>query len=124
MARHSTPPVTSLASWNAACLGRSIAPTPWPTALATTTFHYEVHATGAHINEEEIGVQDGEAKTMVSYKDLIKVLDLMPNPTTGMTQVTLFTEELGTTAQVSLFNMAGRGHAVVQRPTEPDGPCR
>ena len=75
----------------------------------TTTFHYEVHATGAPcINEEEGGVQDGEDQTMVSYKDLIKVLDLMPNPTTGMTQVTLFTEELGTTAQVSLFNMAGQ----------------
>ena len=31
----------------------------------------------------------------------------MPNPT-GMTQVTLFTEELGTMAKVSLFNMAGQ----------------
>ena len=74
-----------------------------------TTFHYEVHATGeACVNEDEGGVQDGEDQTLVTPKDLIEVLELMPNPTTGMTQVTLFTEELGTTIQVSLLSMAGQ----------------
>jgi len=73
-----------------------------------TTFTYEVHATGLSCEvEEEGGISEGEDMSLVTPKDLIQILDLQPNPSNGMVQFQIYSEDVGADVEVRLVSMAG-----------------
>jgi hypothetical protein len=73
-----------------------------------TTFTYEVQATGMDCQaEDEGGISEGEDSSLVTPKDLIQLLDVQPNPSNGMVQFQILSEEVGADVDVRLVSMAG-----------------
>jgi hypothetical protein len=73
-----------------------------------TTFTYEIHATGMDCEaEDEGGISEGEDTSLVTPKDLIQLLDVQPNPSNGMVQFQILSEEVGADVEVRLVSMAG-----------------
>jgi len=73
-----------------------------------TTFTYEIHATGMDCEaEDEGGISEGEDTSLVTPKDLIQLLDIQPNPSNGMVQFQILSEEVGADVEVRLVSMAG-----------------
>jgi len=73
-----------------------------------TTFTYEIHATGVDCEaEDEGGISEGEDTSLVMPKELIQLLDIQPNPSNGMVQFQILSEEVGADVDVRLVSMAG-----------------
>ena len=73
-----------------------------------TSFSYEIQVTGASCNAtEEGGIAEGEDATPVSFKDMIEVVSLQPNPASTQVNLTLLSEEVGTEVRVELHASTG-----------------
>ena len=73
-----------------------------------TSFSYEIQVTGASCNAtEEGGIAEGEDATPVSFKDVIEVVSLQPNPASTQVNLTLLSEEVGTDVRVELHASTG-----------------
>ncbi len=73
-----------------------------------TSFSYEIQVTGVSCNAtEEGGIAEGEDATPVSFKDLIEVVSLQPNPASTQVNLTLLSEEVGTDVRVELHASTG-----------------
>ena len=74
-----------------------------------TTFTYEVHATGEGCEaEDEGGIAEGEDSSLVTPKDLIQLVDIQPNPSNGMVQFQILTNEITADVDVRLVTMTGQ----------------
>jgi hypothetical protein len=60
----------------------------------TNTFSYTISSTGMIINPlDEGGISEGEDATLVTPKDLIEIVTLYPNPTSGQTTLVLESQQ-------------------------------
>tara|TARA_B110000003_G_scaffold43863_2_gene41358 strand:- start:6561 stop:11318 length:4758 start_codon:yes stop_codon:yes gene_type:complete len=73
-----------------------------------TSFSYEVQVTGSSCDAtEEGGISEGEDAAPVSFKDMIEVVTLQPNPASTQVNLTLLSEEVGTDVKVELHASTG-----------------
>ena len=73
----------------------------------TNTFSYTISSTGMIINPlDEGGISEGEDATLVTPKDLIEIVTLYPNPTSGQTTLVLESQQ-DVVAKVSIYDMSG-----------------
>ena len=73
----------------------------------TNTFSHTISSTGVIINPLDEGeISEGEDATLVAPKDLIEIVTLYSNPTSGQTTLVLESQQ-DVVANVSIYDMSG-----------------